>query len=291
VIETVKQAKWRSVTFLLFSLATIALFFIPLLSLYRFSVNDETFSYIPLIPVVSGFLIFQRRKEIFSRVTGSLFPGAVLVSIGIVLYVFGSLNGFAWNPVDRHSLMALSAVSCFAGGIGICFGSGTLIAALFPLVFLLFMAPFPPFLMDPIINFLQYCSAEVSYVFFKLTGVPVYRDGYLFHLPGIYIEVAKQCSGIRSSLSLFLVSLLAGHLMLRENWRKGVLVLSVIPIAIVKNAVRIVTLSLLAVYVDPRILGTVAHRRGGIPIFLLALVLLGCVLWLLRRGESKETPP
>jgi exosortase/archaeosortase family protein len=76
-------------------------------------------------------------------------------------------------------------------------------------------------------------------------------------------------------------------MMLRENWRKGVMTLSIIPITIVKNAVRIVTLSLLGAYVDPRILGSVAHRRGGIPIFLLALVLLGCVLWILRRGERK----
>jgi exosortase/archaeosortase family protein len=66
-----------------------------------------------------------------------------------------------------------------------------------------------------------------------------------------------------------------------------VLTLSIIPITVVKNAVRIVTLTLLAVYVDPRILGSLAHRRGGLPIFLLALVLLGCVLWILRRGDKE----
>ncbi|MGE5856185.1 MAG: archaeosortase/exosortase family protein, partial [Syntrophaceae bacterium] len=67
--------------------------------------------------------------------------------------------------------------------------------------------------------------------------------------------------------------------------------LSIVPITIVKNAVRIVTLSLLAVYVDPRILSSAAHRRGGIPIFFLALVLLGAVLWFLRRGEKKRSEP
>lgn len=247
--------------------------------------NDETFSYIPLVPLVSGFLIFQQRKVIFSGVTGSLLPGAVLVSLGIVLYIVGSLKGLTWNSVDRHSLMAVSAVACFAGGIGLCYGSGALMAALFPLVFLLFMAPFPQAILDPIVQFLQRWSAEAADILFRVSGIPVFRDKFVFSLPGITIEVAKECSGIRSSISLLLLSLLSGHLYLQTGWAKAVLSVAVIPITIIKNAVRIFTLTTIAVYVDPRILGSVAHRRGGIPIFLLALVLLGLVLLALRRLE------
>jgi exosortase len=190
--------------------------------------------------------------------------------------------------VNYMTIMALSFVFCWVGGLGLFYGGAAWKAAAFPILFLLFMVPIPTILLDKVVHFLQAWSADVAYIFFGLTGVPLYRDGFLFHLPGLTIEVAKECSGIRSSISLFLVSLLAGHLMLRKNWRKGVLTLSIVPIAIVKNAVRIVTLSLLGVYVDPRILGSMAHRSGGIPIFLLALVLLGGVLWLLRRGEKKE---
>jgi len=257
-------------------------------------VNDETFTYIPLVPFISGFLIFQRRKEIFTGVTGSLIPGVVLVSIGIALYVVGSMKGSAWNPAGRHSIMAISAVACFAGGVGICFGSRALTAAEFPLAFLLFMAPFPPAILDPIMQFLQRWSAEAADILFRVSSIPVFRDKFVFSLPGITIEVAKECSGIRSSLSLFLLSLLSGHLYLRTGWAKTVLCIAVIPITIIKNAVRIFTLTALAVYVDPRILGSVAHQRGGIPIFFLALVLFGSVLWALRileRGGKKLLTP
>ena len=99
--------------------------------------------------------------------------------------------------------------------------------------------------------------------------------------------MAKQCGGIRSSLVLFIVSILAGHLFLVSWKRKILLSLFVLPITIVKNSIRIVTLSLLGAYVDPRILDSAAHRRGGIPFFVVALSLLGIVLWLLRRSECK----
>jgi exosortase len=149
------------------------------------------------------------------------------------------------------------------------------------------MVPVPGYLMDRIILLLQIFSTEVSYGIFKITGVPIFREGFTFHLPGVSVEVAKQCGGIRSSLVLFIVSILAGHLFLTTMKRRFILSLWVLPITIVKNAIRIVTLTLFAVYVDPRILDSIAHKRGGIPFFIVALSLLGVVLWYLRRSESK----
>src|SRR5207244_11592806 len=104
-----------------------------------------------------------------------------------------------------------------------------------------------------------------------------------FALPGVTIEVAKECSGIRSSLALLVTSLLAGHLFLRSGWRKSVLVLAILPLLVVKNGIRIVTLSLLSIYVDPGFLTGSLHHEGGIIFFLLALILLAPVLWFLQR--------
>ena len=122
--------------------------------------------------------------------------------------------------------------------------------------------------MDKIIFLLQSASAEVSYVYFKLIGIPIYREGFVFHLPGVSVEVAKECSGIRSSIALFITSILAGHLFLKTGWKKGILAVSIIPIAILKNGVRIVTLSLLGAYVDISFLtDSLLHKKGGILLF------------------------
>jgi exosortase len=166
-------------------------------------------------------------------------------------------------------------------------------AARFPLLFLLFMVPIPELILGPIVRFLQAGSAEVSYWMFRSVGVPIFRDGFLFTLPGLTIEVAEQCSGIHSGISLFLVAILAGHTFLKSGWRKLALVAAAVPITIAKNGLRIVTLGLVGAYVDRQVLSGPLHKAGGIPFFGVALVMLAVALWTLRRGDSRKTarPP
>ena len=281
-----KQMGGRNALFLLYLGLSILLFYGPLRLLVKSSLENELYSHIVLIPFVSLYLVYTRRVAIFQERSGSAFPGSILIVAGIALYLAGREFGTGLDQNDFLSVMLFAAVLSWIGGFILFYGLESFRLALFPLLFLFFMVPVPGFLMERIILLLQICSAEVSYGFFKLTGVPIFREGFTFHLPGLSVEVAKQCGGIRSSLVLFIVSLLMGHLFL-SSWRgKFVLSLCVLPITIVKNAIRIVTLTLLGVYVDPRILESTLHRRGGIPFFVVALSLLGVVLWFLRRSEK-----
>ena len=121
-----------------------------------------------------------------------------------------------------------------------------------------------------------------------LQRVPFLREGFIFHLPGMSIEVAKECSSIRSSLALFITGIVAGHLFLKGGWKKVILALSVFPITVLKNGIRITTLSLLGVYVDKKfITQSLLHTSGGYFFYIPALVLLGIVLWVLRKREKR----
>jgi exosortase/archaeosortase family protein len=98
-----------------------------------------------------------------------------------------------------------------------------------------------------------------------------------------------QSSGYpRSSLALLLTTLLAGHRLLTSPWKKALLVLAAVPVAVIKNAVRIVTLTLLAAHVDPGFLTGQLHHEGRIVFYLLALAILAPVLTILRRSELKR---
>jgi exosortase len=277
----------RNALFLLFMGLSIMLFYAPIKLLVESSFGNELYSHIILIPLVSIYLIYTGRREIFQKNGTSVIPGSILIVAGVVFSFVGRGFGTELDQNDFLSLMTFAVVLFWIGGFILFFGLESSRLALFPLLFLFFMVPVPGFLMERVILLLQICSAEVSYWFFKLTGVPIFREGFTFHLPGLSVEVAKQCGGIRSSLVLFIVSILAGHLFL-SSWRsKFLLSLWVLPITIVKNAIRIVTLTLLGVYVDSRILESTLHRRGGIPFFIVALSLFGVVLWFLRRSESR----
>jgi exosortase/archaeosortase family protein len=113
----------------------------------------------------------------------------------------------------------------------------------------------------------------------------------LFHLPGIVIEVAKECSGIHSSLVLFVTSLLAGHLFLRSPWKKATLALAVVPLGIARNGIRIFTISWLCVHVDPAMIDSPIHHRGGPIFFVLSLVPFLAFLFILRRLERPKNDP
>jgi exosortase len=160
--------------------------------------------------------------------------------------------------------------------------------AIFPVSFLILIVPLPPVILDRIILALQVGSADISFVLFKILRVPVFRDGLKFALPGVDIEVATQCSGIRSSMSLFIASILVAQALLRSGWRRVCLCLLTIPVVIFKNAVRIVTISWLGVYADQRFFFGKLHHAGGLPFSLVALAILGALLFALRKSEARS---
>jgi exosortase len=153
------------------------------------------------------------------------------------------------------------------------------------MAFLIFIVPLPDPAADYLENASKLASAEVANVLFVATGTPVLRDGTVFQLPGIAIEVAKECSGIRSSWVLFITSLLASYLFLRTAWRRGLLVAAVIPLGLLRNGFRILVISLLCVHFGPQMINSPIHRRGGPLFFAASLIPLFLLLWWLRRGE------
>jgi exosortase len=208
--------------------------------------------------------------------------------VAAVLYGAASQNSLLLSQHDYLSVTILTLVLTWLGIFVLCYGSASFRAAAFPLLFLLMMVPVPELLLGRIISALQEGSAAVAHRLFELSGVPTYRDGFFFTLPGLTIEVAEECSGIRSSIGLLVTSLLAGHLFLRSGWGKISLTLSIIPLAMLKNALRIVVITLLGIYVDGGFLTGNLHRRGGIVFFLLSLPLLAIFLGMLQRFENRN---
>ena len=282
----------RTALFFFFIILGVVLFLEPVKQLIDLSFKyDPLYSHIPLIPLISLYLLFEKRKAIFGGVSSSYKGGIPFLALAIVLFWIGNrITGI--NQNDYLSVMMLGAFTWFIGSFILVYGIGAFKKGAFSLLFLVFMIPIPTIILDPFILFLQVCSAHVSFAVFKLLGVPVFREGFLFSLPGVTVEVAKQCSGIRSSLALFITSILAGYLFLQTGRRRVLFALSVFPITIFKNALRIVTVSLLASYVDlVFITDHWIHSSGGVPFFVVALITLVPVLWILRRGEGKEDSP
>jgi exosortase len=278
----------RHVAFLLLCAVGLALFYHPGVQLLRMSSHSELYSHIPVIPVISLCILIFSRKRIFADLSWGWRGGFPLVVLGVAALISANrIEGLDKN--DYLSMVMSGAVLWFIGAFVLAYGSRAFKEAMFPLLFLVFVIPIPKFILDPFVNLLLIGSAYSTEFIFSLTGVPVHRDGFTFALPGITIEVAQQCSGIRSSIALIITSVLAGYLFLQKGWSRLILVLSFLPITVFKNSLRIVTLSLLASYVDTRfITGSWLHKSGGIPFFAVGLALMAPVLWALMKAEKRK---
>ena len=279
---------WKGACFVILLLAAFSQ---PLLALANYAAHSALHSHILLIPFVSAYLLYIRRDQLPRKYVADLPLGMVLLAGGLSVLLFIYWLNFAGRALaDNYYfvLLTLSFLCCLAAG-GFCFfGRDWMLAAAFPVAYLIFMVPMPDAMADALETASKYASAEAANLFFHLSGTPFLRAGLVFQLPNITIEVAQECSGIRSSWVLFITSVLAANLFLKSSWRRLVLVALVIPLAILRNGFRIFVIGLLCVNAGPQMINSVIHRRGGPVFFVLSLVPFLLLLWWLRKGERSE---
>ena len=287
--QRIARFERRDLSFALLAAVTMSWFWDSLVLVLISSLQDENsqhYSHISLIPVLCLYLLYSRRAAIFASTEWSPFLGTILMVVGVTLSL-GTKRPMSDTLAGLSPTIFSFVVVCW-GAFLLCYGPHAFRAAFFALGLMAFMVPFPAVMLNAIVGFLQRSSADTVEVLFSTFGIPVAREGFIFTLSDFTILIAEECSGIRSFLSLVITSLVAGHWLLTSGWAKTALVVVVIPLAIIKNAFRIVGLALLANYVDPTyITNSALHRSGGIPLFLFSLVVLLGIVLILRRYERR----
>jgi len=273
----------RLLAYATFLVAVIGTHFSTVAALVARARESNTESHVLLVPLVSVVLLGRR----WGAIAASSKTEPVDLLIGLPLVAGGAL--LVWIAGSLSTAVSGMLIMMTAGFL-VCFGHTALRAATFPLAFLGFAIPFPAPVLEWAVQVLKDGSAEAVAALFTVADVPFHRREYVFSLPSFTIEIADECSGIRSSIALLLTMVLAGHTCLARSWSRVVLVALILPAAILKNGLRIVALSLLAMYVDPGFLIGELHHEGGIVFFVLSLAMLMPVLPVLRRLEAKLQP-
>ena len=268
----------------------LAAFARPLLGLINYAAGSQLYSYILLVPFVSAYLLYLRRDQLPRNYVVDL-PLAIVSlagGLGALAFTYLDFAGRAPADNDRLALLTLSFLCCLAAGGFFFFGRGWMRAAAFPVAYFIFMVPMPDAMRDALETASKSAAAEVASLLFHLSGTPFLRAGAIFQLPNITIEVAQECSGIRSSWVLFMTSILAANLFLKTRWRRFALVAFVIPLGILRNGFRILVIGLLCVNAGPQMIHSLIHRRGGPVFFVLSLIPFFLVLWWLRKGDVRS---
>ncbi|HWO34319.1 MAG TPA: exosortase/archaeosortase family protein [Candidatus Acidoferrum sp.] len=286
-----REAPFKSSPLLIFgslSVVAFAIWWIPLVSLFGLALRDEQYTHILLILPISAALValdWKSRPSPRPSASGAAAGSALLV--GALVARVGARWTVSSTDVQL-SLNVLALVAWWMGAFILCFGTRAFRRALFPLCFLLWMVPLPQFVLDPIVSLLQRGSAASAHLLFALAGIPVAQREMQLHIPGLTLEVAPECSSIRSSTILLVITMVVAQLLLLSFWRKAVVVAVAIPLSVAKNGLRIFALGVLTTKVDPSFMTGRLHRQGGVIFLLIALLGTFLVLWILRRGENRK---
>lgn len=238
--------------------------------------NHSDNSHAVLVPIIVLYLVWQKRHALGQvEISGSTW-GGLLLFVSLFFYLISYVGGIA-------VFSRLMMVAALSGLVWCCLGSKMLAAMIFPLLFLFFMVPVPDTLLSMVSFPLQLVATKISTALIQLTTIPVHREGNMLFLANTQLEVAEACSGIRSIMSLSMLSFLLAYFMLRSWWGKITLVVSAIPIALVANVVRVTATGILAHFYGDVVARGFLHEFSGMVVFALGLIFLFLESSLLSR--------
>jgi len=282
--------KFRPIHFVALFLVSLVVAWRPLLRALKLALENDGYTHILLILPLSVAFICADWKQLQPILRPSVRFGFSILCLAGVIPVL-TLSHTPWMTADlRLTINMLALVTWWVGAFVFCFGTKAARAMLFPLCFLFWMVPIPSVALNRIVQWLQQGSALATRLLFTTAGVPVTREGLMLSIPGLTVEVAQECSSIRSSLMLLVTAMVLAQILLRSPWRKALVILLAVPLSVAKNGLRIFTIAMLGTRVDPGFLTGRLHHDGGIVFFSITLIAVFILLWILRRTEDRLLP-
>jgi exosortase len=249
-------------------------------TLFRQWWRDPNYSHGFLVPLFSGFLVWQRRRALAAIEPGGTWLGLPVLLVGVAALLLGSLG-------HVMSLMGGSLLVVLAGLILFHLGWDCLRAIAFPLFFCVFMIPLPDSALDAVALPLQNLAARQATRALDVLGVPVLLQGNILHLSHASLGVSEACSGIRSLITLMAVAVGWAHVSLLGIWGMVGLVTAALPITIAANVGRVVTTALARQTLGADYTEGVAHVIGGWLAFVFAMACLAGVHTVIRSAQIR----
>lgn len=230
--------------------------------------NNPDYSHGFLVPFLSAYFVWERWGALTTEEKPApSFWGIGLLAVGLFSLVVGLIGAELY--VQRMSLIVV-----ISGLVLLVLGWKYLWLLSLPIGFLIFMIPLPVIVVNTIAFPLQLFAAQTATFCLFSLGIPVFREGNLIMLAHTTLEVAEACSGLRSLLSLLALGTVYGYFSQNVMWKRWLLVILSIPIAIIANAARVSGTGILAHYFGAEAAEGFYHTFEGWLVFVVAFILL-----------------
>ena len=237
--------------------------------------DSSDYNYCYIVPLVAGYLLWERRQFLQLPSVAS-WAGIGPLVLGILLYLLGELGG------EFYSLY-LSSWFMLVGLLWLHLGWRKLRAIAFPVCMLVAMFPFPSAINNPLTLHLKMISSTLGVKILQMVGVAVFLEGNIIDLGFTRLEVVEACSGLRYFFPLILVGLLLAAQYRARFWQRALLVLSAVPLSILINSLRIVSIVWLYPLLGASVLDGPWHDFIGWLIFMFSIAFLLGERWVLLK--------
>ena len=247
------------------------------------SLLSPEFSQGLILPFVAAFLVWQRRDQMERMPFTGSWSGLLIVVLGAALAVLGALS-------TVFTLEHYAALLMFCGLVLAWTGWRAFRQLWVAMLVLFFMVPPPQFLYQNLSMQLQLLSSQIGVGFMRLLGVTVFLEGNVIDLGVYQFQVAEACDGLRYLFPLVTISFLMAYFFKTALWKRMVVFLSSIPLAVLMNSVRVGMIGVLVQHWGARMAEGFLHAFQGWLVFMMSGGLLLLEVMLLARIGPKGKP-
>ncbi|HUU81139.1 MAG TPA: VPLPA-CTERM-specific exosortase XrtD [Acidobacteriota bacterium] len=275
----IKRVGWVKIA--LYGPLLVGLYYSALTFMVRLWDRPE-YNYCYLVPFVVLYLIWEKRRELIVTPSVSSWMGVIPFVFGLAFFWLGELGGEYLTLYFSSWLVV----------IGLCWlhlGWQKMKIIAFALFMILTMFPLPSFLYNKISVKLQLISSQLGVTFLQLYGMSAYREGNVIDLGFAQLQVVEACSGLRSLISLTVLSILLAYFFKAAFWKRFLLLISVLPLSIFTNSMRIAITGVLYEAWGAKVAEGFFHGFSGWLIFMFSLAVLLFEIWILKKIPSRKS--
>lgn len=243
--------------------------------------KQEEYSHGFFIPLISLWLLWQRRDALRESIGKPSRSGLLLLLVALAALLMGELTAIFILVQYGFLLCLLALVLCLGG-------RPLLRVTLLPLLLLIFAIPLPYFVDSQLSWRLQLLSSEIGVWVLRALDISVYLEGNIIDLGSYRLQVVEACSGLRYLYPLLSIGFLMGYMFQGPLWQRAVLFLSTVPITVLMNSLRIAVVGLLVERWGIGMADGFLHYFEGWIIFMACLMFLLAEVWLFERLGSRR---
>lgn len=243
--------------------------------------TNANYSHGYLIPLITGYMIYNMRRELQGVEISPSNLGLPLIVLGLAQLVVARIG-------SEYFLQRTSMIVVFFGLSLFLVGKDFTKKVSIPVIYLIFMIPIPAIIWNKVAFPMQLFASGITEWVIQVMGIPVFREGNILHLAETSLEVADACSGIRSLVSMLALSGAFAYLSELSRLKQWLLFLSAAPIAILINIIRLTLTAGLASRFGEKVAQGFMHEFSGWLIFLLGLAMLAGVYVFLLKAKIKH---